>query len=80
MSLEIDFIDDNDVMFRCGDCGDMSYLSTLINNEVKNTEKYLCEANAKDFYKIICVLELKAYEMRKTYDKWKQNDFSKEEK
>jgi len=68
------------MMFRCHDCGDMSYLSNLLRDEVKQTEKYLCEANAKDFYKIICVLELQASEMRKIYDGWKNNGFDKGKK
>lgn len=78
MSLDIDFVDDDDMLIRCDSCGEMTYFSRILDEETKHIETYLCEANAKTIYKIICLLELKAYELRKTYNKWKANDFKKE--
>lgn len=79
MSIEIDFVDDDDMLIKCDVCGEMAYFSRLLDEEIKFTEKYLCKENAKNTYKLICLLEMKAYEMRNTYEKWKHNDFVRAE-
>jgi hypothetical protein len=76
MTIEIDLVDVDDISLKCA-CGESSFLSSIIRDETKNTEKYLCKANATDFYGIICALELMANDMRKTYEKWKEKDFEK---
>ena len=77
MSMEIDHADSNDILILCRDCGEMSYLGDLLDKEVAHTHKYLCEANAREIYKMICALEIQALSMRKIYNKWKQHEFTK---
>jgi len=75
--IEINHATHDDIYICCKDCGNISTMSDMIDNEKKLVTDYMCEANAKEFHKIICALEILAYEARKSYDKWKTSGFSK---
>ncbi len=58
-----------------GSCWD--FLSNMTENLIEETEKVMCEANAKEVYQVACNLEYWAAEIRRTYERWKLNDFQK---
>lgn len=80
MTIDIDWAMDDDAGIRCGDCGDSTTLSKLCEDVTLFTDKYICEANAQEVYALICGLEVQAWSLRQTYEKWKRNSFNKENK
>ena len=71
--IVIDYYDQ--IRIECEDCGEAMYFSTLLDDEIFLTKKYMCALNARKIYDISHELKMESKRLRKIYDSWEKEEF-----